>query len=282
MHQKRASYDGDKNIRFSYQFLYTSHTRPGQVQMPGNLGGIWLGDQGPPPPLQVLGEDPYDGAGRRVLRRILLQVERHESGGTSVTYHLQCGDGYSGPLLGIPDVGRAEGDYRNNSSDNKSAQPKRQTIRACNDGRQWTEEGIKVQKAIFYADDRMVASTNTVWTQTAFGTLTGLFDWVGLKTNVLKTVGMVCHPYQAVGVRVYEAYTSKMTGAGRSNKEIKRERVSCSECGKYLEKNSLAFHYQTQNVVAKGVPGQEGRGYGGGNEPRTYRMAFLTKSGPRH
>ena len=40
----------------------------------------------------------------------------------------------------------------------------------------------------------MVASTNPGWLQTAFDTLTGIFDRVGLNKNVQKTVGMVCHP----------------------------------------------------------------------------------------
>ena len=47
----------------------------------------------------------------------------------------------------------------------------------------------------------MVASTNLGWIQTEFDMLTGLFDRVGLKKNVKKTVGMVCHLCQAAGVR---------------------------------------------------------------------------------
>ena len=31
--------------------------------------------------------------------------------------------------------------------------------------------------------------------------------------------------------------------------------------------------------MAKGGPGQEGDGEGGGDKPRTYRMAFLEKAG---
>ena len=48
-----------------------------------------------------------------------------------------------------------------------------------------------VWEAIFYADNRMVVSTDPGWPQTAFDTLTGIFDRVGMKTNLLKTVGMV-------------------------------------------------------------------------------------------
>ena len=50
------------------------------------------------------------------------------------------------------------------------------------------------QAALFYADDGMVASLDPVWLQGAYNTLVGLFDRVGLQTNVGKTVDMVCHP----------------------------------------------------------------------------------------
>ena len=43
---------------------------------------------------------------------------------------------------------------------------------------------LKFQAEIFYADDRMLASTKQLWFQTVFDTLTGLIDWVGLKMNV--------------------------------------------------------------------------------------------------
>ena len=55
------------------------------------------------------------------------------------------------------------------------------------------------QAALFYANDGMVASSDPGWLQGAFNVLVGLFDRVGLRTNVRKTVGMVCHPCQAAG-----------------------------------------------------------------------------------
>ena len=70
-----------------------------------------------------------------------------------------------------------------------------------------------------YADDKMVESTDPEWLQLKFNMLTGLFDRVGLQTNVRKTVGMVCRKFWAAGVRVDEAYTRRMTGKGRSFKE---------------------------------------------------------------
>ena len=71
----------------------------------------------------------------------------------------------------------------------------------------------------------MVASTNPVWLQNEFDTLTGIFDRVGLRTNVRKTVGMVCQPCWAVGVQADKAYKRRMMGEGRSYQERQREQV---------------------------------------------------------
>ena len=45
---------------------------------------------------------------------------------------------------------------------------------------------------------------------------------------------------------------------------------------------SLVTHRQTQHGVAKGRLGPESDEAAGGNEPRTYRMVFPAKAGPRH
>ena len=64
----------------------------------------------------------------------------------------------------------------------------------------------------FYVYNGMVASTNPGWLHTAFDTLTGLFNQVGLKTNVKKIIGVVCHPCRSAGVRADKAYTHHMMG----------------------------------------------------------------------
>ena len=156
-------------------------------------------------------------------------------------------------------------------------------IRDQDNRRQWTEEGnqrLTTKAEFFYANDGMVASTDPGWIHLAFDILMGLFDKVGLRTNVRKTVGMVCRNFWAAGVRAEEAYASRMTGEGRILKEREQERVLCPECGKELEKGSLVMHRQTQNGVAKGGLGTEGGGADGGKEPMTYRMAFPTRAGP--
>ena len=68
--------------------------------------------------------------------------------------------------------------------------------------------------ALFYADDSMVPSLDPAWIQGAFNALVGLFDRVGLQTNVGKTVGMVCHPFQSVGNITQTAYRRRLTGEG--------------------------------------------------------------------
>ena len=129
------------------------------------------------------------------------------------------------------------GNDRDKISGNEAAHPERLTSRARSDGR-WLMEGgntrLKVQTSLLYADDGMVASTDLVWLHIIFDMLTGLFYWAGLKMNVRKTVGMVCHPYRTVRVRSEKSYTLKMTGVGQEYKERQRERVSCPECGKNI------------------------------------------------
>ena len=72
---------------------------------------------------------------------------------------------------------------------------------------------------MFYSDDGMVVFSDPVWLQGAFNALVGLFDRVGLKTNVWKTVGMVCHPCQAAGNLTMVAYWRRIMGEVHSYRE---------------------------------------------------------------
>ena len=133
-------------------------------------------------------------------------------------------------------------------------------LRARNNRRRQTEEELKAREDILIADYGMVASTYPGWIQTVFDTMAGLFDQVGLKMNVRKTVGMVCHTFRAARIRADKAYNRMMTGAGRSYKERKRERVSFPDYWKEFERGSLAAYCQTQHGVVKGGLVQEGEG----------------------
>ena len=67
--------------------------------------------------------------------------------------------------------------------------------------------------------------------QGAFSTLVGLFNRLGLKMNIGKTIGMVFRPCQTVGTQSEVAYDRQMTGAGLSYQERQQVRVQCLECG---------------------------------------------------
>ena len=52
------------------------------------------------------------------------------------------------------------------------------------DGQGGRRQEGRHQNFLFYADDGMIASSDPVWIQGMFSTLVGIFDRVGLKTNV--------------------------------------------------------------------------------------------------
>ena len=103
------------------------------------------------------------------------------------------------------------------------------------------------QAALFYADDSMVASSDPRWLQGAFNTLVGLFDRVGLRTNVGKTVGMACHPCQAAGNLSEAEYRRRVTGEGPTYRERLKGQVSCRDCGELMAVGYLTSHLMTQH-----------------------------------
>ena len=116
-----------------------------------------------------------------------------------------------------------------------------------------TGQAGRHQAALFYADNGMVASSDPAWLQGAFNALVGLFDRVGLRKNVGKTVSMVCHPCQATAGNITQAvYGRRLTGEGKSYKEQQRERVECAECGEQLAVGSMLSHLMTRHGKAAG------------------------------
>ena len=76
----------------------------------------------------------------------------------------------------------------------------------------------------------MVTLLDLRWLQEAFSTLVGLFDRVGLRTNVRKTVRMICCMCQAEGTQSEAVYGRKIMVEGPSYREQQRGRVQCKEC----------------------------------------------------
>ena len=66
--------------------------------------------------------------------------------------------------------------------------------------------------AFLYADDGLVASSDPVWLQGNFYTMTGLSDRDGFWTNVGKTYSMLFHPCCAVATQQEVSYEWRMNG----------------------------------------------------------------------
>ena len=133
------------------------------------------------------------------------------------------------------------------------------------------------QATLFYADDVMVLSSDPRWLQWAFTTLVGLFDPVGLQTNVGKTVSMTYRPCPAAGNQSEVAYGRKMMREGLTYLERKRERVECGDCRKGMVAGSLDTHLMAQHGKTKKKRWnwtEAATGGGGGGEPITYWIEF--------
>ena len=66
--------------------------------------------------------------------------------------------------------------------------------------------------AFLYADDGLVASTDPVWLQGYFDTMTGLSDRDGFWTNFGKTFSMIFHPCCAVTTQQEVSHERRMNG----------------------------------------------------------------------
>ena len=154
---------------------------------------------------------------------------------------------------------------------------------AVEDAEKRGEKGKEVrhQAALFYADEGMVASSDPRWLQRAFNALVGLFERVGLRTNVGKTVSMACTLCSAAGNQSEEAYGQNMTGEEPTYWERQKDQVECEDCGKEMGTGSLASHLMTQNGKAKAQKWSWNDSATGRGETRTYRIEFSTKGGTR-
>jgi hypothetical protein len=101
---------------------------------------------------------------------------------------------------------------------------------------------------VFYVDDGLIASHDPVWLQESFDVLIGLFERIGLFTNVAKTKAMVCIPGQ-----IQEGYTEEEYADYKSPTETsadrKRRRVDCKICGASLAAGSYQSHLESQHDV---------------------------------
>ena len=139
------------------------------------------------------------------------------------------------------------------------------------------------QADLFYTDDGMVASSDPRLIKWAFNALVGLFERVGLHTNMGKTVSMKCRPCPEAGNQSEVAYRRKMTGEVPTYRKRLKDRVECGDCGKGMAAGLLEDHRMMQHRKAKEdkwswIDAATG---GGGGEPKTYRIELPTKGGTR-
>ena len=85
----------------------------------------------------------------------------------------------------------------------------------------------------------MVALSDPRWLQWEFNTLVGLFERVGLHTNVVKTVSMTCRSCPAAVNPSEVVYGRKMTGEGPTYRKRLKDRVECRDCWKEMSAGSL-------------------------------------------
>ena len=87
-----------------------------------------------------------------------------------------------------------------------------------------TVEFVGHQLAVFYANIGMVVSSDPAWLQGTFSALVAIFDRVGLRTNVNKTVSMACHPCRVGSSNRTTAGCSwRLTGSGKHSRRAERE-----------------------------------------------------------
>ena len=126
----------------------------------------------------------------------------------------------------------------------------------------------------------MVALLDPRWLQGEFNTLVGLFDRVGLRNNVRKTVGMVCRPCQVADNQPEATYGRRILGEGPTYRELQKGRVHCREYREEMAAGSIASHMMTQHgQVAEAR--RIWKTLATGERKRTYQMDFLAKGGPR-
>ena len=127
----------------------------------------------------------------------------------------------------------------------------------------------------------MVSLTDPQWLQGAFSTLVGLFDRLGLLTNVGNKVGMVFCLFQATGNQSEVEYGRRVTVEGPSYWEQHRRRVQRKDYGEDMLLGFLVGHMRTKHGMVADMR-QSWVAMPPAEETRTYWMAFPTAGGPRN
>ena len=123
-------------------------------------------------------------------------------------------------------------------------------------------------------DDGLVAPPHPERLQRVFNVPTDLFDQVGLRKNVWKTISMACQPCFVPGGLPELAYTWRLMGVSPSYQERLRKRVDCMKSGVWLVTGPLITYLQGQNGVGLGDQGRLRTLPPPLGEANTYRFYF--------
>jgi exonuclease III len=105
-------------------------------------------------------------------------------------------------------------------------------------------------KAIFYADDGYIYSTNADALQQATDWIVDLFECMGLKANPEKTKAMICAPRPSVTRICTPAYKRKMgDNAEPTYSERKRQYMVCDFCNEQIQARSLSRHKRSKHGI---------------------------------
>jgi hypothetical protein len=106
--------------------------------------------------------------------------------------------------------------------------------------------------AIFYVDDTYLASSDPDFLQRALNVIVGLFDRVGLKTNVQKMQAMICTPGR-IRIQLPEDSYTRMHGGMTLAGDWESWMVVCCQCNMSVQasflRRHLAEHHNTYQVV---------------------------------
>ena len=90
-----------------------------------------------------------------------------------------------------------------------------------------------------YADDGQIAGRDPIRVQTALMKMGGMFERVGLHTNLNNINAMICTMGFIWGQQESEACEQRATGEVPTFQERNKSRVSCEKCGEKMAATSL-------------------------------------------
>jgi hypothetical protein len=106
--------------------------------------------------------------------------------------------------------------------------------------------------AIFYVDDAYLVSHDPYFLQRVLDVIVGLFDCIGLETNVQKMQAMVCTPGR-ICIQLPEDSYARMRGGMTPAGEWESWMVVCCQCNAAVQASSLHRHLAEQHNTYQAV-----------------------------